>query len=148
MSCVSSQRQSLLPNPSDFPSWKWQCPILCNPMDDYTVLGILQARILEWVAFPFSRGSSRPRDRTQVSHIAGWFFSIMKPPLFWFSISEEYIIITFFFFLTKVTLSLEWFSQNEGSLLRYADSLCQEIAIVYGPQGQDFDFQFCLPRFQ
>ena len=33
------------------------CPTLCNPMD-YTVYGILQARILEWVAFPFSRGSS------------------------------------------------------------------------------------------
>ena len=33
------------------------CPTLCNPMD-YTVHGILQARILEWVAFPFSRGSS------------------------------------------------------------------------------------------
>ena len=33
------------------------CPILCDPMD-YTVYGILQARILEWVAFPFSRGSS------------------------------------------------------------------------------------------
>ena len=37
---------------------------------DYTVPGILQARILEWVAFPFSKGSSQPRDRTQVSHIA------------------------------------------------------------------------------
>ena len=33
------------------------CPTLCNPMD-YTDHGILQARILEWVAFPFSRGSS------------------------------------------------------------------------------------------
>ena len=39
------------------------CPILCNPMD-YTVHGILQARILEWAAFPFSRGSSQPRERT------------------------------------------------------------------------------------
>ena len=48
------------------------CLTLCNPMD-YTVHGILQARILEWVAFPFSRGSSQPRDRTQVSHIAGRF---------------------------------------------------------------------------
>ena len=38
---------------------------------DYTVHGILQARILEWVAFSFSRGSSQPRDPTQVSHIAG-----------------------------------------------------------------------------
>ena len=36
---------------------------LCDPVD-YTVHGILQARILEWVSFPFSRGSSQPRDRT------------------------------------------------------------------------------------
>ena len=68
--------------------WKWMfkvntllkvkvaqlCPTICNPMD-YTVHGILQARILEWVAFPFSRGSSQPRDQTQVSHIAGRFFT-------------------------------------------------------------------------
>ena len=50
------------------------CPTLCDPMD-YTVRGIHQARILEWVAFPFSRGSSQPRDQTQVSHIAGRFFT-------------------------------------------------------------------------
>ena len=37
------------------------CPALCDHMD-YTVHGILQARILEWVAIPFSRGSSQPRD--------------------------------------------------------------------------------------
>ena len=49
-------------------------PTLCNPMD-YTVHGIHQARILEWVAFPFFRGSSQPRDRTQVSRIAGRFFT-------------------------------------------------------------------------
>ena len=49
------------------------CLILCNPTD-YTVYGILQARVLEWVAFPFSGGSSQPRDRTQVSCIAGIFF--------------------------------------------------------------------------
>ena len=36
------------------------CPTLCDPID-YTVHGVLQARILEWVAFPFSRGSSQPR---------------------------------------------------------------------------------------
>ena len=40
-----------------------------------TVHGILQARILEWIALPFSRGSSQPRDWTQVSHIAGRFFT-------------------------------------------------------------------------
>ena len=41
------------------------CPSLYDPKD-YIVHGILQARILEWVAFPFSRGSSQPRNRTQV----------------------------------------------------------------------------------
>ena len=42
---------------------------------DYAVHGILQARILEWVAIPFSRGSSQPRDQTQVSRTAGKFFT-------------------------------------------------------------------------
>ena len=46
---------------------------LCDCMD-YTVHGIFQARILEWIAIPFSRGSSQPRDRTLVSCIAGDFF--------------------------------------------------------------------------
>ena len=41
-----------------------------------SVYGILQARTLEWVAISFSRGSSRPRDRTQVSHIAGRLYRL------------------------------------------------------------------------
>ena len=41
----------------------------------YTVCEILQARILEWVAFPFSKRSSQPRDQTQVSHVAGGCFT-------------------------------------------------------------------------
>ena len=45
------------------------CLTLCDPMG-YTAHGILQARILEWVAFPFSWRSSQPWDQTQVSHIA------------------------------------------------------------------------------
>ena len=49
------------------------CLTLCDRMD-YTVFGILQARILEWVSVPFSRGSSQSRDLSQVSHIAGGFF--------------------------------------------------------------------------
>ena len=57
------------------------CPTLCNPMDcsppGSSVLGILQARILEWVAISFSRGSSRPRDRTQVSCIRGRHFNLL-----------------------------------------------------------------------
>ena len=50
------------------------CQTLHDPMD-YTVHGILQARVLEWVAFPFSRGSSQPRDQTQVSCLVGGFFT-------------------------------------------------------------------------
>ena len=58
--------------------WKWKvarlCLTLCDPTD-YTVHGIHKARILEWVAFPFSTGSSRPRDGAQVSCITGKFFT-------------------------------------------------------------------------
>ena len=63
------------PDAMIFVSWKvnmkitQSCLALCNPMD-YTVHGILQARILEWVAFPISRESSQPRDQTQISHTA------------------------------------------------------------------------------
>ena len=50
------------------------CPIFCNPMDcsppGSSDHGILQARILEWVAISFSRGSSQPRDRTHVSYVS------------------------------------------------------------------------------
>ena len=48
------------------------CPALCDPVD-YTVHGILQARILERVAIPFSRGSSQPRNQTRVSCISSRF---------------------------------------------------------------------------
>ena len=55
------------------------CHTLCDPMDCSTtgssVRGILQARILEWVAIPVSRGPSQPRDQTQVSCIARRFFT-------------------------------------------------------------------------
>ena len=49
---------------------------------NYTVHGILQARIVEWVDFPFYRGPSQPRDGTQVSHTAGRFFTKMKYVLY------------------------------------------------------------------
>ena len=66
------------PSPGDLPDpgIKLRSPALeadaltSEPPGERIVHGILQARIL-WVAFPFSRGSSQPRDQTQVSHIAG-----------------------------------------------------------------------------
>ena len=62
------------------------CPTLCDPMDCSSpvssVHGIHQA-ILEWVAIPFSRGSSQPRDGTWVSCIAGRFFTIWATREVW-----------------------------------------------------------------
>ena len=56
------------------------CPTLCKPMDcsppGSSVYGFLQARILKWIAIPFSRGSSRSRDQTRGSSISGRFFTI------------------------------------------------------------------------
>ena len=56
------------------------CPIICNSMDcsppGFSVHGILQARILKWVAISFSRGSSRPRGWTRVFCVTGRFFTI------------------------------------------------------------------------
>ena len=65
--------------PTSFAVVKWvkvarSSLTLCDPMG-YTVHGILQARILQWVAFLFFRGSSQPRDRTLISSIAGGFFT-------------------------------------------------------------------------
>ena len=64
---MQKQRKSKVKDTQSFPT-------LWDPMD-YTVHGILQVRILGWVAIPFSRGSSQPRDQTQVSHIRGGFFT-------------------------------------------------------------------------
>ena len=55
-------------------SFRELCPAFSDPLD-YTVHDIIQARILEWVAVPFSMGSSQPRDQTQDSGIAGRFFT-------------------------------------------------------------------------
>ena len=56
------------------------CPTLCDHMDfsppGSSIHGIFQARVLEWIAISFSRGSSQPRDRTQVSCIAGRRFTV------------------------------------------------------------------------
>ena len=62
-----------------FSSVAQSCLSLCDPMavahQAPLSMGISQARLLEWVAMPSSRGSSQPRDRIQVSHIAGEFFT-------------------------------------------------------------------------
>ena len=63
------------------------CLTLCDPMDcslsGSSIHGIFQARVLEWIAISFSRGSSWPRNRTRVSRIAGRRFTI------WANIKEQ-----------------------------------------------------------
>ena len=79
-------------------------PVLLPSVSPSWCMRILQARILKWAAMPFSRGSSQPRDRTQVSHIAGRFFTI-------WATREAFIgEIQFIFFIYKSTLSMvKWF---------------------------------------
>ena len=71
------------------------CPTLCNPMDcslsGCSVHGIFQARVLEWIAISFSRGSSRPRNRTWVSHIAGKRFTVWATRKIWLKHSRYLI---------------------------------------------------------
>ena len=85
------------------------CPTLCDPTDcsppGSSVHGILQTRILEWVAIPFSRGSSWPRGRTWVSHIGGRLFTVWAtrealPNLYSFLTSADFrfcMLVIFFY---------------------------------------------------
>ena len=91
------------------------CPTLCNSMDcsppGSSVNGISQARILEWVASSFSRGSSQPRNRTHVSSSAGRFFTA-EPPGKPFYPYRHYSNLFWWFFIIscplEATVSLWW----------------------------------------
>ena len=65
-------------------------PVDCSPLGS-SVRGILKVRILEWVAIYFSRGSSQPRDRTQVSYLASGFFTAEPPGKHWKSFENNKI---------------------------------------------------------
>ena len=71
------------------------CPPLCDPMGcslpRSSIHGIFQTRVLEWVAISFSRGSSRPRDQTQVSRIVGRCFTVWATSWCWCSIHVVYL---------------------------------------------------------
>ena len=78
--CQYNQRPQLLPLCALLCLVAQSCLTLCAPRtagpQAPLSMGILQARMLEWVAMTSSRGSSQPRDATQVSHIAGGFFTV------------------------------------------------------------------------
>ena len=95
---------------------------------NYTTHGILQAKILEWVAVPFSRGSSQPRNRTQVSCVAGRFFTnwaIREAPLCSDSCpfgqwpSNHLILCLLFLLLPSVFPSIQIFSSESAFRIRW-----------------------------
>ena len=88
------------------------CPTLCDPMD-YRIHGILQARILEWVAVPFSRGSSQPRDQTQISSIAGRSKKI-QPSKMWNSYRTTAVI--------HLSAGYVWFTSPPNHSCRWMES--------------------------
>ena len=102
----------------DFPSlYCWRevaqsCPTLCDPVDcsppGFSVHGILQARILEWVAISFSRESSRPRDRTQVSRIGGRRFNLWATREASYCWVIEFLIVLLYEGFVMVALFCEW----------------------------------------
>ena len=118
-SCIHKCIQVIEPNTLlDIIAVKWSevkvtqsCPTL-QPLD-YTVHGILQARTLEWVAFPFSRESSQPRNWTGISCIAGGFFTN-------WAIRETKILtlIVCFLLLLKREIKNVWYLQPISSIWR------------------------------
>ena len=84
------------------------CPILCDPMD-YSLLGpsvyeVLQARILEWVAMPCSRGSSWPRDWTHISYVS----CISRQVLYTNATWEAHVDLDILKMCMKQNLALPW----------------------------------------
>ena len=94
-------------------------------------LGILQARILEWVAMPSSRGSSQPRDRTQVSHLAGGSFTIWATRE-----AHMFIILTLFV--------LKWLLQFLPILLLILLLFSYFIVEISKVYSRDYNQKLCL----
>ena len=97
------------------------CLTVCDPMD-HTVHGVLQARTPEWVVVSFCRGSSQPRDHTQVSWHAGRFFTIWTTREFSIKLSQCYI------------LSIKW-QQHQTLLSRayaisYVEQCCDMLTLT------------------
>ena len=133
------------------------CPTLCDPVDcslpGSSIHGILQARILEWVAISFSRGSSRPRDWTNVSHLVGRRFTLWatREAIDW----ETMETVTGFIFLdSKITAdgdcSLEIriclflgrkTMKNLDGILKSKTSLCHQ-----SPYSQCYGFSVVMYR--
>ena len=113
----------VLPHPPCSKFKAQSCLTLCDPKDcsspGSSVHGILQARILEWVAISFSRASSRPRDRTRVSRIAGRLFTI-------WATREAHIHLTSHQLTTFSSISTTFCREHASTILRMQKNASQE----------------------
>ena len=107
------------------------CLTLCDPMDcsllGSSIHGILQARILEWEAIPCSRGSSQPRDWTEVSHIATRFFTIWATRVIWHQMSCSKVF---------------WLILGSVAKMRWAETLSRTPSSLLPEIGE---FHLCCP---
>ena len=110
------------------------CPTLCDPMDcsppGSSVHGILQARIPKWAAISLSRGSSWPRDWTQVSYIAGRLFTIWA--------TRETIRLG--------TVSSFWPFSTSGHVMAHRDDRKSHFSLLVGILEEEFPVTFCEGR--
>ena len=119
---------------------------LCDPMRPYSPPGfsvhaILQARILEWLALPSSRGSSRPMDQTCVSCISGWFFTFEPPG------KPTHMYISFLLDFLPIQVTTEhWVSSLYYTVGCLQLSILYIISIVYMCQSQS-PCSFHIPLF-
>ena len=120
------------------------CPTLCNPVDcslpGSFLHGILQARILEWVAISFSRGSSWPRDQTGVSCIGGRCFNLWATSSV---ISKNYTTASrcslCLLIASAYELRIVW-RKSYKSYLGFIFSRCREFHIIKGNWKNHFTF--------
>ena len=124
------------------------CPTLCDPTNCsppvFSVHGILQARIFEWIAIPFSRGSSRPRDWTLVSCTASRFFTI------WDTVKSHYNLITSFIltpssytgitFWSTGTSTYKWESGTDRSTTPHSRLFSRTLNLKHNDQGKTWQF--------
>ena len=118
----------------------------------FSVHGILQAVLLEWVAIPFSRGSSKPRDWTQVSHIAGRFFTFWatREASFWaywpinISINSKYLVAIMLFFssVTSRFKICRWLENNQTVV----DKLNMHRGLRYGGSLENIKTKQCTKK--
>ena len=130
------------------------CPTLCDPMDcsppgSCCVQEIFQARILEWVAIAFCRGSSHPRDRTRVSCTAGKFFTnsyliALSKSLPWsmemnnleIGIFKTQLCVSLFFLFLLPVLSPVVVAFSFGGIIIYSVTFARNLYVILSTNPQ------------